>query len=269
VKGIHEKELSWKRFEKYFKKKYLLEKYFDGKTKELYELKLGQLTIDEYIKNFLELMRYVSYINDEKVKMQRFISGLPQSYQDMIEFDEPNTLEDVIIKARYFYEKFNNKIEPHKDWKKKKNSGFKKKGFKYSTFKNHEKSSRMSLPTRSVYQKQFPPQNGNKPIGSAPNKIDNTKREPLKCWGCGEEHLLRDCPHRKNKNRRVYNIQEATIVNDVARSTPQIYATLDNRQVYHQYSVVEMGGMITNHPVSILIHPGSNLSYVSPQNVEN
>jgi hypothetical protein len=93
VKGIHEKDLSWKQFEKYFKKKYLSEKYFDGKTKEFYELKLGQLTIDEYINKFLEMIRYVPYIKDEKVKMQRFISGLPQSFRDIIEFDEPKTLE--------------------------------------------------------------------------------------------------------------------------------------------------------------------------------
>jgi hypothetical protein len=53
---------------------------------------MGQLTIDEYINKFIELMRYVPYIKDEKVKMQRFISGLPQSYQDKIEFDETNTL---------------------------------------------------------------------------------------------------------------------------------------------------------------------------------
>jgi hypothetical protein len=77
VKGVHVKDLSWKQFEKYFKKKYLLKKYFDGKTKEFYELKLGQLTIDEYINKFLELITYVPYIKDEKVKMQRFISGLP------------------------------------------------------------------------------------------------------------------------------------------------------------------------------------------------
>jgi hypothetical protein len=126
----------------------------------------------------------------------------------------------------------------------------------------------MSLPTKSVYQHNFPSQSGNKPFGSAPGKTDNTKREPLKCWGCGEEHLLRDFPHRKQDNRRVYNIQEATTVNDVARSMPQIYAALDNRQVDHQASVVEMEGMISNHLVSILIDPGSNLSYVSPQTVE-
>jgi hypothetical protein len=41
VKGVREEDLSWGRFEKYFQKKYLLEKYFDEKTKEFYELKLG------------------------------------------------------------------------------------------------------------------------------------------------------------------------------------------------------------------------------------
>jgi hypothetical protein len=80
VKGVHEKDLSWKQFEKYFKKNYLWEEYFDGKTKDFYEFKLGQLTIYEYINKFLELMRYVPYINYENVKMQWFISGLPQSY---------------------------------------------------------------------------------------------------------------------------------------------------------------------------------------------
>jgi hypothetical protein len=42
VKGVHEKDLSWKQFEKYFRKQYLSEKYMDGKTKEFYELRLGQ-----------------------------------------------------------------------------------------------------------------------------------------------------------------------------------------------------------------------------------
>jgi hypothetical protein len=53
VKGVHEKGLSWKQFEKYFKKKYMSEKYFDENTKEFYELKLGKLTLDEYINKFL------------------------------------------------------------------------------------------------------------------------------------------------------------------------------------------------------------------------
>jgi hypothetical protein len=268
VKGVHEKDLSWKQFEKYFRKQYLSEKYMDGKTKEFYELRLGQLTIDEFVNKFLELLRYVPYIKDEKEKMQRFISGLPQTYRDRIEFDEPKTLEEAIWKARYCYEQFGSKTRPHEDWKKKNSSGFQKKGFKSSRFKNYGKYSRGSLPARSVYQKNFPSQSGNKPFKTVPTKTDNLKKEPLKCWGCGEDHKLRDCPHRQQNSKRVYNIQEATTVNDVARSMPRIYAALDNNQADHQASVVELEGMIANHLVSILIDPGSNLSYVAPQAVD-
>jgi hypothetical protein len=72
-----------------------------------------------------------------------------------------------------------------------------------------------------------------------------------------------DFPHKKKEIKSVYNIQESTTINDVARIMPQIYASLDNRQVDYQASVMEMEGMISNHLVSILINPGSNLSYVS------
>jgi hypothetical protein len=54
----------------------------------------------------------------------------------------------------------------------------------------------------------------------------------------------------------------------VARSVPQIYTALDNKQADHQASVVEMEGMITNHLVSILIDPGSNLSYIAPKAID-
>jgi hypothetical protein len=74
----------------------LSEKYFDEKAKEFYELKLGQITIEEYVNEFLELLRYVPYIKAEKVKVKHFISGLPKEYQNRIEFDEPKTLEDTI-----------------------------------------------------------------------------------------------------------------------------------------------------------------------------
>ena len=67
-------------------------------------MRLGQQTMEEYANKFLELLRYVKYIKDEKVKIQQFLSGLPQSYKDRIEFYEPRTLEEAIRKAKYFYE---------------------------------------------------------------------------------------------------------------------------------------------------------------------
>jgi hypothetical protein len=50
---------------------------------------------------------------------------------------------------------------------------------------------------------------------------------------------------------------------------PRINAVLDNRQAEHQVSMVEIEGMLQNHPVSILIDPGASLSYISPDIVEH
>ena len=91
----------WKQFNKYFKQKYHSYRYYDEKIKEFHELKLGQLTMEEYANKLLELLRYVRYIKDDKVKIQHFLSGLPQAYKDIIEFDELRTLEEAIRKAKY------------------------------------------------------------------------------------------------------------------------------------------------------------------------
>jgi hypothetical protein len=61
-KGLKESKLTWKQFEKYFRKKYLLERDYDGKVKEFHGLKLGQLIMDDHVNRFLELSRYVPYI---------------------------------------------------------------------------------------------------------------------------------------------------------------------------------------------------------------
>ena len=94
--------------------------------------------MEDYANNFLELLRYVRYIKDEKVKIQGFLSGFPRSYKDRIEFYEPRTLEETIRKAKYFYEQRKGKHDYHKTWKDKKNdkSDQRKKGFKPSNFRN-------------------------------------------------------------------------------------------------------------------------------------
>ena len=60
--------------------------------------------MEEYASKFLELLIYVRYIKYEKVKIQCFVSGLPQSYKDRIEFDEPTMLEEAIRKDKYCYD---------------------------------------------------------------------------------------------------------------------------------------------------------------------
>ena len=67
---------------------------------ELFELKLGNLTMDTYNKRFLEMLTYANNIKDEKVKIQIFLSGLPTFYKDKIQYDMPKTLKEVIRKGK-------------------------------------------------------------------------------------------------------------------------------------------------------------------------
>ena len=97
--------------------------------------------MEEYENKFLERLRYVKYIKYEKVRIQRFLSGLPQSYKERIEFYEPIRLEEAIIKAKYCYEQSKRKPNYQKAWKNKMNekSDQMKKCFKPSNFKNQQK----------------------------------------------------------------------------------------------------------------------------------
>ena len=51
----------------------------------------------------------------------------------------------------------------------------------------------------------------------------------------------------------------------MAKGTPRIYATMDDRQENHQAIMVEVGGKISTQSVSIWIDPRSNLSYIHPK----
>jgi hypothetical protein len=73
--------------------------------KEFVELKLGSMSIDEYERIFLELLKYVPFIKDETVKIQRYLSGLPPSIGDKIQYDDPKTMEETIRREKFLYEK--------------------------------------------------------------------------------------------------------------------------------------------------------------------
>lgn len=53
---------------------------------------------EEYMTKFMELIRYASYLTNEKAKAQRFFSGLPLAFRYRIEYDEPWSLEEAIGK---------------------------------------------------------------------------------------------------------------------------------------------------------------------------
>jgi hypothetical protein len=79
------------------------------------------MTVAKYEKKFLGVLKYVRFIDDEKVKIQIFLSGLPTFYKEKIKYDEPKTLTEAIKKAKYLYGKGQGRESLQKYWKDKKN----------------------------------------------------------------------------------------------------------------------------------------------------
>jgi hypothetical protein len=52
--------------------------------------------MEDLIIKFMELLRFMPYIKEKRVKSHRVLSFLPRSYKDVIEFDNPKTLNKVL-----------------------------------------------------------------------------------------------------------------------------------------------------------------------------
>ena len=89
------------------------------------------MSMKELRSEFLSLIRYVPYITYESPKIQRFLSYLPASFKDRIEFENPKTLEEALSKEELCYEQ-SNKRESLPHWKTKETSQFnqRRRGFK-------------------------------------------------------------------------------------------------------------------------------------------
>ena len=101
---LNEIKVSWRKFKGYFQEKYLYENYVERNMKYFFEIKLGTMKMDAYEKQFFELMKYVDFIKDDKVKIQIFLSGLPSLYSDKIQYDNPKNLEETTRRENNLYE---------------------------------------------------------------------------------------------------------------------------------------------------------------------
>jgi hypothetical protein len=139
--------------------------------KEFFELKLGSMTIDEYERRFLELLKYVSFIKDEQVKIHRYLSGLPPFISDIIQYDDPKTLEETIRRDKCLYDQQKGKASYQKAWedKKKSNMELRKKGTKPPFFRNNYQEQPATKESRMT-----------EPLGK------RSMQQPIQCWGCKE-----------------------------------------------------------------------------------
>ena len=115
------------------------------------------MTMDEYENRFFELLKYVDFIKDEKVKIQRFLSGLPSFYSDKIQYDNPKTLEDSIRRERHLYEKSKGRPIFQKSWneKMKGKKDQRKKGFNPPFFRNNSQANQQIQVTQNEHKTTY------------------------------------------------------------------------------------------------------------------
>ena len=151
---------------------------------------MGSTTNEEYTRKVLELLRYMPYLNMEKAKIQRFISGILVAYKDWIEFNDPISLEEAFRKLRHRYEQSKRRVEPKRD------------------LKGNEKAKGKWPPKRGIHQDASEKENlipykrfniVEKGHGEQQNR--GFGREPLQCWICGKHHYKRDCPEYQGGGR--------------------------------------------------------------------
>ena len=80
------------------------ERIFDRKVREFHKLRMGSMSMHAFINRFLDLLHYVPYIKDEKVKIQWFLGCLPPNFWERIEFDMHKIMDTTLQKDRLFYE---------------------------------------------------------------------------------------------------------------------------------------------------------------------
>eukprot|EP00253_Pinus_taeda_P011347 PITA_11347 len=241
VKGVSEQNVTWDKFQKYFKERYLTERFYDEKEREFHDFHLGQQTMDEFITRFTSLLRYVPYIKEEKAKVQRFIISLPLYMSERIEFDNPKTMDEVIRKARIFYQQSKLKGEV---------------AGKKGTDKRNNRLAGNSKGSRGGSNRSF---------SKGPNNR-NFQKNSLRTRPTSESRT-NEPPGKLDSE--ISQIQEALTVGDVGRSIPRINATLEDRQAEYQPTMVELEGKILDFFVTILVDPGATLSYISPKVIEH
>ena len=175
------------------------------------------MTMEELINKFLDLLRFVPYIKEEKVKVQRFLCCLSQDYKDRIKFDNPKTLDEVLGKARLCYEYYKEWNDTSRTWRYRRLERFsqQRKGFRPLPYRNTLRNSQGS----PYNENGPPPPRYVNPASLGVKGTDGAPIEPLTCWECGEPHLKIHFPCLNGENKvTLHSVQEASTVGEIGRN---------------------------------------------------
>ena len=91
-------------------------------------------------------------------------------------------------------------------------------------------------------------------------------KEPLRCWGCEEPHLRRNCPLDNRNEGQVPRTQEVEIVGQEEGIIPKNFAMLEYHKEGHKSTVVEVEGEIVEQTIYFFVDL-DRLTSISPHDL--
>jgi hypothetical protein len=93
--------VSWDIFEERFQRKYFPTYYEEQQVGEFHALVQGNMTVEEYDISFMELVKYVSYMDTDQRQEECFVYGLNPKISPMVRMWKPSSVAEAIANDRY------------------------------------------------------------------------------------------------------------------------------------------------------------------------
>jgi hypothetical protein len=270
--------------------KYLPSYYEEQQVGAFHALVQGNKNVEEYEIRFMELVKYVSYMDNDQRHAERFVYGLNPKIRAMVWMWKPSSVAEAMENAHYAEEHMNltggtrptflhhpgfigkaprtfprgggsrpppygNRVAPRKI---------------AAGISMEASAASCSSPT---VQTSLRPSQGIASRGRGSRGRNSFQRQShnnahvqsrVTCWGCGGPHYQRDYPELQSG----FVHREGKALMGTASSGHQIYAAVNNHQAEHQSTMVESSGTLNHINVKILFDSGATDSFISPSALE-
>jgi hypothetical protein len=282
--------VSWELFEERFQRKYLPAYYEEQQVGAFHALVQGNRTVEEYEIGFMELVKYVSYMDNDQRQAERFVYELNPKIRAMVQMWKSSPVAEAVENARYAKEHMNltggarSTFSHCPGFVGKTPRIFPKGGGSRPPPYGNRVVPRtvvagISMVASATSRSSPTVQTGPRPYRGTTSRgrgsrgrnsfqrqtHDNTQvQSSVTCWGCGGPQYQRDCPELQSG----FVHREGKAPMGRASGNHQIYAAVNNRQAEHQSTVVESSGMLNHVNVKILFDFGATDSFISPYALE-
>ena len=210
--------ISWDQFQQEFTDRFFPQSHKDSKIKEFFRLEQKNMSVSEYEKRFLELVRLVPYIHaDEVLKCKRSLVGLQHRIRVHLSVVPQNRFWDLVEAALRVEKSTLAMYQSRKESKRSAPGTSQQSSGQYNRKKSKGRGYRGRGASRGAISSQgsMRPPVASSGTQSIPHICDmcrrrhfgECKRYSTRCFHCGQEvHFIRECPQLIGAETSVANL---------------------------------------------------------------